>query len=30
MSSGSYLPPPVKTEEIPKADGKIRKLGIPQ
>jgi RNA-directed DNA polymerase len=29
MSSGSYLPPPVKTEEIPKADGKIRKLGIP-
>jgi RNA-directed DNA polymerase len=29
MSSGSYLPPPVKTEEIPKADGKMRKLGIP-
>jgi RNA-directed DNA polymerase len=29
MSSGSYLPPPVRTEEIPKADGKIRKLGIP-
>lgn len=29
MSSGSYQPPPVKTEEIPKADGKIRKLGIP-
>lgn len=29
MSSGSYLPPPVKTEEIPKGDGKIRKLGIP-
>ena len=29
MSSGSYQPPAVKTEEIPKADGKIRKLGIP-
>jgi len=29
MSSGSYFPPPVKTVEIPKADGKIRKLGIP-
>lgn len=29
MSSGSYFPPPVKTVEIPKADGKKRKLGIP-
>lgn len=29
LSSGSYLPPPVKEVEIPKADGKTRKLGIP-
>ena len=29
MSSGSYFPPPVRTVEIPKADGKLRKLGIP-
>lgn len=29
MSSGSYFPPSVKTVEIPKADGKKRKLGIP-
>jgi RNA-directed DNA polymerase len=29
MSSGSYFPPPVKAVEIPKADGKKRKLGIP-
>jgi len=29
MSSGSYFPPAVKAVEIPKADGKIRKLGIP-
>lgn len=29
MSSGSYFPPSVKTVEIPKPDGKKRKLGIP-
>jgi RNA-directed DNA polymerase len=30
MSSGSYFPPPVRTVEIPKSDGKsLRKLGIP-
>jgi RNA-directed DNA polymerase len=29
MSSGSYFPPAVKTVEIPKADGKRRRLGIP-
>jgi len=29
MSSGSYFPPPVKEVEIPKKDGKIRKLGVP-
>jgi RNA-directed DNA polymerase len=29
MSSGSYFPPPVKEVEIPKGDGKVRKLGIP-
>ena len=29
MSSGSYFPPAVKTVEIPKADGRKRKLGIP-
>lgn len=29
MSSGSYYPPAVKAVEIPKADGKMRKLGIP-
>lgn len=29
MSSGSYFPPPVKIVEIPKRDGKTRKLGVP-
>jgi RNA-directed DNA polymerase len=29
MSSGSYFPPPVRGEEIPKADGRKRPLGIP-
>jgi RNA-directed DNA polymerase len=29
MSSGSYFPPPVLEKEIPKKDGKTRKLGIP-
>jgi RNA-directed DNA polymerase len=29
MSSGSYLPPPVRTVAIPKSNGGIRKLGIP-
>lgn len=29
MSSGSYLPPPVKQVEIPKKSGGFRKLGIP-
>jgi RNA-directed DNA polymerase len=29
MASGSYFPPPVKEVEIPKGEGKVRKLGIP-
>jgi group II intron reverse transcriptase/maturase len=29
MASGSYFPPPVRGKEIPKPDGKKRKLGIP-
>lgn len=29
LASGSYFPPPVKEVEIPKQDGKMRKLGIP-
>jgi len=29
MASGSYFPPPVRRHEIPKPDGKKRKLGIP-
>jgi len=29
MSSGTYFPPPVLRVEIPKGDGKTRKLGIP-
>ena len=30
MSSGSYMPPPVKLKEIPKKGGGLRPLGIVQ
>ena len=30
MSSGSYVPPPVKAVEIPKASGGVRILGVSQ
>jgi RNA-directed DNA polymerase len=29
LSSGSYMPPPVKAVEIPKRDGRSRMLGVP-
>jgi RNA-directed DNA polymerase len=29
MSSGSYFPPPVRAVDIPKSDGRSRRLGIP-
>lgn len=29
LSSGSYMPPPIREQEIPKSDGQNRKLGIP-
>ena len=29
LASGTYFPPPVRELEIPKKDGKMRKLGIP-
>ena len=29
LASGSYMPPPVRTVEIPKAQGGVRRLGVP-
>ena len=29
LSSGSYIPPPVRLVEIPKAGGGVRPLGVP-
>jgi RNA-directed DNA polymerase len=29
LSSGSYMPPPVRAVEIPKRDGRSRVLGVP-
>jgi RNA-directed DNA polymerase len=29
MSSGSYMPPPVRAVQIPKKDGRVRVLGVP-
>jgi retron-type reverse transcriptase len=29
LASGSWMPPPVKRVEIPKADGGVRGLGVP-
>jgi RNA-directed DNA polymerase len=29
MSSGSYMPPPVRAVEVPKKDGRVRVLGVP-
>jgi len=29
LSSGSYFPPPVRAVEIPKRDGRPRRLGVP-
>jgi RNA-directed DNA polymerase len=29
LSSGSYMPPPVRAVEIPKRDGSLRMLGVP-
>jgi len=29
LSSGSYMPPPVRRVDIPKSDGRVRSLGVP-